>query len=682
MKMKPLLPKAGLFALTLFLASCNANNSENQQKPDMGEQMLTTTIEPGNDFYKYVNKKWMDSNPMPDDKSRFGWFDVLLEQNREKLKAIFNEATSKESAPGSVAQKIGDFYNSGMDTVAIEKEGLAQLQVFFDKIDAIKDDSDIAEVIGFMQTYGLSPIMAYYVSADERNSSMNIAGIYQTGLGLPDRDYYLENDDATKEIKAAYKVFLTKLFALSGSNEQEAETKANQVLSFETSLAEISYSRLQNRDPLLTYNKITGAELSKLYGTFNWDAFFKGMGEALPQEVNINQTSYIKEVGTLAYEVSVDTWKDYLKVYTIRSFCSYLPKAYVDASFELYGKTIQGRGEMEPRWKRVQGATSGALGEAVGQLFVEKYFPAKAKQRMENLVENLRVGFSQRIEKLEWMSPETKEKAQEKLQAIRVKIGYPNKWRDYSGFNVVPDSYMANVLASNQFDFAYSMSQLGQPVDKEEWHMTPQTVNAYYNPTGNEIVFPAAILQPPFFYLDGDDAVNYGAIGVVIGHEMTHGFDDKGSLYDKEGNLENWWTKEDSTNFAARTQILVDHFDSFVVQDSIHANGELTLGENIADLGGVNIAYEAYQNAIKDKGEIADINGLSDDQRFYISYANIWAQNIRDKEKLRLTKVDVHSLGEFRVNGTLPNVNQFYKTFNVDENSALYIAPDKRALIW
>ncbi len=682
MRIKPFLPKAGLFAMSVFLVSCTANNSTSQQKPDLSEESLTTTIEPGKDFYEYVNQKWMDANPMPDDKSRYGWFDVLLEENREKLKSIFNEATSQESPKGSVAQKIGDFYNSGMDTLTIEEEGLEQLQFFFEKIDAIKNADDIAETIGFMQTYQLAPIMAYYVSPDERNSTMNIAGLYQTGLGLPDRDYYLENDDATKEIQTAYQVFLKKLFALSGSNEEEAESNANEVFTFETSLAEISYSRLQNRDPLLTYNKITGEELPKLYGDFNWEAFFNGMGKAFPAEVNVNQTSYLKKAGALTKTVSIDVWKNYLKVLTIRSFTSYLPKAYVDASFELYGKTIQGRSEMEPRWKRVQGATSGALGEAVGQLFVEQYFPAKAKQRMEELVENLRVGFSQRINKLEWMSDETKAKAQDKLEAIRVKIGYPNKWRDYSGFNVVPESYMANVLASNQFDFEYMMSKLGQPVDKEEWHMTPQTVNAYYNPTGNEIVFPAAILQPPFFYLDGDDAVNYGAIGVVIGHEMTHGFDDKGSLYDKEGNLENWWTTEDSTNFAARTQILVDHFDSFVVLDSVHANGALTLGENIADLGGVNISYEAYQYAIKDKGEIAPIGGLSDDQRFFISYANIWAQNIRDKEKLRLTKIDVHSLGKFRVNGTLPNVNQFYETFNIDENADLYIAPEKRALIW
>jgi len=682
MKMKPLLPKAGVLAAAIFIASCSNNSDRTLQKPTLNVNDLSTELDPGNDFYRYVNKSWMDANPMPDDKSRFGWFDILLEQNRENLKAIFTEVTTGEVKHGTVAQKIGDFYNSGMDTLAIEKEGLSKLTFLLDKVDALKSSDDVIELCGLLQSYQLVPLFAYYVSADEKNSKMNIAGLWQTGLGLPDRDYYLEDDESSEEIRKAYTTFLTTIFTLSGDNDKTAEQKASDVLTFEKGLAKASYTRLQNRDPHLTYNKIDGTQLNKTYSLINWDAFFKGMNQPVPAEINVSQTSYVDYVGETLNSTSINTWKNYLESLIIRSFTSYLPKAYTDASFELYGKTIQGRSEMEPRWKRVQGVTSSALGEAVGQLFVERHFPEEAKTKMVNLVENLRVGFSQRIEKLEWMSTDTKVKAQDKLAAIKVKVGYPNKWRDYSTLEVKPDSYLENVLASNQFDFAFSMSKIGKAVDTEEWHMFPQQVNAYYNPSGNEIVFPAAILQPPFFYLDGDDAVNYGAIGVVIGHEMTHGFDDKGSLFDKEGNLENWWTSDDSTRFAARTQILVDQFNSFQVKDSVYADGELTLGENIADLGGLNIAYEAYLNAIKDKGEIAKIGGLTDTERFFMSYANIWAQNIRDKEMLRLTKVDVHSLGEFRVNGALANVDLFYETFNITEDEALYVKPADRAKIW
>ena len=678
----PFIKSTLLGAVALMTACSPSNDKKELQKPDFTKETLTESIQPGDDFFRYVNTQWLESNPIPDDKSRFGWFDILIENNRNKLKTLFADATDGTNEPGSVAQKIGDFYSSGMDTLSIEKEGLAGLRTLLDKIEAISTPADIANTVGLLHSYQISPLFYFYATADQKNSNMNIAGIYQGGLGLPDRDYYLDNDKASLEIREAYLNYLQKILAFSGEDEAKSEEKALKVLALETRLAKISYTRLKNRDPHLTYNKIKGEELKTQYAGFDWGEYFEGLGYPAVKEVNVNQTAYLKEAANLVNTTEVTAWKAYLKALTIRSMSSYLPSQYVNANFELYGKTIQGKESMEPRWKRVQGTTGNALGEAVGQLFVERYFPPAAKQRMEVLVENLRVGFGQRIEKLEWMSDETKTAAKEKLAAIKVKIGYPNKWRDYSKLEVKPGSYAANVLASNRFDFAFTMDKIGKPVDKEEWHMFPQTVNAYYNPTGNEIVFPAAILQPPFFYLDGDDAVNYGAIGVVIGHEMTHGFDDQGSKFDLKGNLNTWWTKEDTEKFEARTKVLVDQFNRFQIKDSIYANGELTLGENIADLGGLNISYAAYQNAIKDKGAIADIDGLNSHERFIISYANIWAQNIREKEKLRRTKTDVHSLGEFRVNGALRNFEPFYNTFGLTADSKLYIKPEERAYIW
>lgn len=681
--MKHLSNKNVILGLFILLLGCTQTlDKKKLKKPYFSRANLNDSISAGDDFFRYVNSKWLDNHPIPDDKSRFGWFDSLLENNREKLKTIFSEATESNNEVGTVAQKIGDFYNAGMDTLAIENEGLEKLQPLFKQIDAIKSPNDIAYTIGYLHSYKLNPLFYFYSAPDEKNSSMNIAGIYQGGLALPDRDYYLQDDESSVEIRNAYAHYLQKIFSFAGENESTAERYSNDVLVLETKLAQVSYTRLQNRDPHLTYNKIESKDLSYSYEGINWDKYFKGLSIDIPMEINVCQTGYLKGLGQLLNGESVDTWKIYLKALTIRSLSSYLSSPYVNAKFELYGKVIKGKGSLEPRWKRVQGKTSDALGEAVGQLFVQKYFPPEAKERMIVLVENLRAGFAQRIDQLDWMSEQTKIAAKDKLASIGVKIGYTNKWRDYSKLEVTPESYVGNVLASNKFDFEYEVSKIGKPVDKEEWHMFPQTVNAYYNPSGNEIVFPAAILQPPFFYLDGDDAVNYGAIGVVIGHEMTHGFDDQGSQYDKEGNLANWWTPEDSTNFAKRTQVLVDLFNQFQIKDTIYANGKLTLGENIADLGGLNIAYAAYLNAIKDKGEITDIDGLSDKERFLISYANIWAENVREKEKLRMTKVNVHSLGKNRVNGQLPNLELFYKTFHVTPDSKLYIEPNKRANIW
>ena len=511
---------------------------------------------------------------------------------------------------------------------------------------------------------------------------MTIAGIYQGGLGMPDRDYYLEDNESSIKLRDAYMTYLSKLFTLSGHADDDASHLAESVIAFETLLAKASNTRLENRDPHATYNKISVEGLIELAPRFPWNTFLSGINVTEPGDINVNQPKFIKEVARL-YEVETPAmWKAFLSAVVLRNTASYLSEDFVKADFAFYGEALSGKKVNEPRWKRVLGSVNGALGEAVGQLFVAEYFPPVAKERMDKLVENLRIAFAQRIDRLEWMSDETKNAAREKLAAIRVKIGYPNKWRDYSGLTVSDNSYLDNILASNRFDFAFEMSKIGQPVDKDEWNMTPQTVNAYYNPAGNEVVFPAAILQAPFFYLEGDDAVNYGAIGVVIGHELTHGFDDQGRQYGKNGNLQDWWTKEDSERFDARTRILVEQFNAFEVLDGTFADGELSLGENIADLGGLCISYQAFHNSLKGKAKPESIDGFNADQRFYLAYSRVWAQNIRDKEIARLTKEDVHSLGINRVNGPLPNVQQFYDAFNIDAASALYIAPDKRAVIW
>lgn len=684
MNIKTLIKQTGLALLLVWCASCG--KTESDTKPNeknngvVNSEMLTDEIQPGDNFYEHVNRKWLNNNPMPNDKSRYGWFNVLDDENKERLKVIFDELASGNSSENPVAKKISNFYNSGMDTASVEKAGISKLQFLLDDINKISDIDGVIETAGLLQRYQVCPLLAYYVSPDAKNSVQNIAGIYQNGLGMPDRDYYLQSDDKSAETQEKYKEFLTKIFSLLG--DTDASSKAENVYKIEYAMAEAFNSRIENRNPQATYNKIKGDELTKVYPDIKWDALFKGMKLNSPKEVNVDQPKYINSLGKILKENSIDAWKDYLTVRTITDFSGYLPNKYSEASFEFYGKTISGLNEREPRWKRVQNATNGALGEAIGQIYVEKYFPQAAKDRMMKLVENLRTAFSGRIENLDWMGAGTKIKAKDKLKSITVKIGYPNKWRDYSALNVVGDSYLANALASSEFDFNFEASKIDKPVDKDEWHMLPQTINAYYNPTANEIVFPAAILQPPFFDYNADDAINYGAIGVVIGHEMTHGFDDSGCQFDKYGNINNWWTPEDSTKFKALTQALVEEYNSFVVIDTVHADGELTLGENIADLGGVNISYDAFKNATKGQDDSTKIEGLTPNQRFFISYAKIWATHIRDEEAMRLTKIDPHSMGKFRVNGIVPNVDVFYNIFNVTENNELYKKPEDRIKIW
>ncbi len=641
---------------------------------------LDTTVNPATDFDNYSNGGWKKRFPIPDEKSRFGSFDLLADTGEVQVQKLITEIASKKQEAGTIGAKIADFYNTGMDTAKIESEGLAPVKPLFDEIDGIQNKEDLMVEVAKLHTGGIYPMFSLFSDADQKNSEMVVAYLFQGGLGMPDRDYYTKDDDRSKEIQAAYLVHLQKMFVLTGTDEPDAKANASLIYKIEKRLASASMTKLEQRDPHKIYNKMNVDGLQEIAPEIDWSAHFQRIGLQNPGDLIVGQPAFFTELGKMLDEVLIEEWKIYLKWEVVNSFASYLPTAFVNQNFDFYGNTLSGQMAQRPRWKRVQGATNSALSEAIGQMYVEKYFPAEAKRRMLELVGNLKVSLGERINQLVWMSDETKAKALEKLDAISVKIGYPDKWRDYSALEVSTDSYVRNVLNAHNFEFKYMIGKVNKPVDRAEWHMPPQQVNAYYNPSMNEIVFPAAILQPPFFFIDGDDAVNYGAIGVVIGHEMTHGFDDQGCQYDKVGNLSNWWTTDDSKLFKERTTVLVNQFNNYTVLDTLKANGELSLGENIADLGGLNVAFDALQHVLT--GNEKPIDGFTPEQRFFLAYGHLWAQNIRDKEIVRRTKEDVHSLGRFRVLGPLRNMPEFYKAFNVKEGDYMYLNVSDRAVIW
>lgn len=643
---------------------------------------MDTSINPGDDFFRFVNGNWMANNPIPPEYSMYGAFHQLYDDNQESLKKLVEEVSADQTAKhGSVAQKIRDFYNSGMDTVQIEDQGINAIRDELDPIAGLQTKTEIQKYIARMQGVGLFPLFYFYVSADQKNSVMEIANFYQSGLGMPDVDYYTNNDERSKKLREQYVDHLAKMFVLAGDDEDVAAINAQTVMDMEMDIAKVSKTRLERRDAEKNYHKVDLAGLQELSPEFNWAAYFDALGIADPGEINVGQKDFIAGLSPIMQKYSVDDWKVYLTWNLLDGSANYLNSAIVDQNFEFFGKTLSGQQELQPRWKRVMGVTSNGLGEAIGQMYVERYFPPSSKDRMVELVENLRKAFAIRIQKLDWMSDDTKKEALAKLDRITVKIGYPDKWKDYSSMDVVADSYIKNVRAANAYEFQRSLDKIGKPVDKTEWHMTPQTVNAYYNPTNNEIVFPAGILQPPFFNADADDAVNYGAIGVVIGHEMTHGFDDQGRKYDKDGNMNDWWTEEDAERFTAKTKVLGAQYNQFAMLDSLHVDGALTMGENIADLGGLSIAYDAYQMSLNGKAP-SDIDGYTDDQRFYMGYAQVWRSNIRDKELMRRLKEDVHSPAEARVNVPLFNIDNFIAAFDVKEDNKLFIPVEERAHIW
>lgn len=668
-------------ALALMATSCNSKK-ETAQKGGIQIANLDQTANPRNDFYQYACGGWMKAHPLTDEYSRFGSFDQLAENNRSQIKSLIEDLAHQQSQPGSVAQKVGDLYNIAMDSAKLNADGVAPIKGYLEKIGALDNRAVLSECVAGMHRDGFGPFFGLYVGADDMNSSMNIAQLYQGGLSLGEREYYLDNDDRTKEIRAKFEEHVVKMFQLAGFTADDARKAAVDVMKVETRLAENSKSAVELRDPHANYNKITVAQLKKEVPGINWDAYFTTIGLKDLEDVNVGQMAEIKTVADLLAKEEMNVLKSYLQWNVINTASSYLSDDFVAQNFDFYGKTLSGRQEMQPRWKRAVNSVNGVLGEAVGQMYTDKYFPAAAKERMVKLVSNLQKALGERIQGLEWMSAETKAKALEKLAAFHVKIGYPDKWRDYFSLEIKNDSYWENIVRSNHFDYDKMIAKAGKPVDKDEWLMTPQTVNAYYNPTTNEICFPAGILQYPFFDMNADDACNYGAIGVVIGHEMTHGFDDQGRQYDKDGNLKDWWTAEDAKNFQERAQVLVDYFGNIQVLPDLKANGELTLGENIADHGGLQVSYLALQKAMAENPLGNDENGFTPAQRFFLSYANVWAGNIRDEQIRLQTKSDPHSLGRWRVNAALPHIGMWYDAFGVKEGDALYLPVEQRASIW
>ena len=676
----------GILVMSIVLVSCAEDSAEGVEKDTaiqkaVDVENMDPSVSPGDDFNQYANGGWIKNNPVPDDKSQYGSFSVLYDNNQIKLQELVLEAAETDAAEGSIAQKIGDFYNSGMDTVTIDKLGMQPIVKDLEQIDALKSNNELLPYIAQMQTKGSNSLFYFFGSQDDKNSAMVIANFYQGGLGLPDRDYYLSDDPRSTEMRTAYVAHVQRMFKLAGCKSADAESHAKRIMILETRLAEASFTRLENRDPFNTYNKMPIAELQELAPEVDWKAYFVALGLPTLAEINVRQKPFIQEVAKMLNEEALDDWKSYFKWNVINSAAGYLSSDFEQANFEFYGTMLSGQKVQRPRWKRVLGNTSGSMGEAIGKLYVEKFFPPEAKERMLKLVANLRLSLGNRIDDLDWMTKETKVLAHEKLDAINVKVGYPNKWTDYTDLKIEGGKYYHNIKNARIFSFNEDIAKIGLPHDKEEWGMTPQTVNAYYSPNANEIVFPAAILQPPFFFMDQDDAVNYGAIGVVIGHEMTHGFDDQGRNYDKYGNLNNWWKDEDAKAFDTKAQFIVDQFNAYPELDTLHVDGELTLGENIADFGGLNISWDAFQETAQAK-TTDTIDGFTPQQRFFLSYAGVWRQNILDKELARRLKEDVHSPGDARVNVPLYNMDVFYKAFDINETAKLYRAPEDRAVIW
>jgi len=643
---------------------------------------LDVSIDPASDFYRYANGGWLLRNPLPAEESRFGTFDLLSNINKEKLRDLFEEFGRSDFQTDDPSYlKVVKFFRLALNEEKSDEAGISPILPFLERIRKLRNLDEVVEEITFMHSAGLAPLFNFYGSPDMKNSSWVIPELYQGGLGLSDKDYYTDFDARAVKVRTEYWQYMQICFQMVGNAHDQAVIHANNVMEIETALAECSMSRLDQRNPYNTYHKYGYDQLKELCPGFKWDQFLHGMGVSFEGEFNVGQPDFFSGIQRICDEVPAEKWRSYLEWNWINGFAPYLSKDFVEHHFRFYGKILSGKEVIQPRWKRAVQATNQALGMLVGKYYVKKHFPARSKLRMLDLVGNLKKAMRLRIEALDWMTPETKAKALDKLERMKLKIGYPDRWKDYSTLEIQDDSYALNILRSLEFEHKFNISKIGKPVDPDEWGMTPQTVNAYYNPNLNEIVFPAAILQPPFFYPDGDDAVNYGAIGMIIGHEMTHGFDDQGRHFDAEGNLTDWWSEEDSNNFKNRAKVLVDQFNAYTVLPEINANGELTLGENIADLGGLNIALTALLTA--QSGPDADtVSGKNSLQRFFISYARVWANSIRIEEVLRRTREDVHSLGELRVNGPLPNIELFYQAFDIKPGDRMFIEPASRARIW
>ena len=665
-----------ILALTMTVANINAEEVKGVDRANLDE-----TVSPGQDFYQYACGGWMKSNPLPPQYSRFGTFDQLSENSREQVKSLVQHLSETEQPQGSIGQKVSDLYEMGMDSVRLNNEGAASMQADIAKIENMKR-SELVDMLVWLQNGMGSPFFSVGVMADLKNADLNIMYVAQISGGLGDRDYYLEKDEHTVNIRNEYVKYIEKIFTLSGYKKKQAQKAAKNVLKIETALAEAAMTREESRNYAIQYNIRTIEQLKADYPNIDWSAFFAGIGLPQLDQVCLMQPNFLAKVNELVKSLSDREIKDYLLCDYITSASSYLSDDFIQANFDMFSKAMSGKKEMQPRWKRALSVPNGMLGEAVGQLYVEKYFPAESKERMLQLVGNLKKALAEHIASLTWMSDQTKVNALVKLNSFTVKIGYPDKWKDYSAVTIDPEkSYWENVKGVSYFLAQDNFQRWNKPVDRDEWGMTPQTVNAYYNPTTNEICFPAAILQAPYFDMNNDDASNYGAIGVVIGHEMTHGFDDQGRKFDQNGNMTDWWTPEDAEKFKGLADKLAAQFDAIVVADDVHANGQFTLGENIADQGGLRVAYTAFKKTDQGKGN-ETIDGFTPDQRFYLAYANVWAANITKEEILRRTKIDPHSIGSLRVNATLRNIDTFYNAFGIKAGDNMFLPVEERVVIW
>ena len=669
-----------ILASALLMTAC-ANQSDKQEGvPAIDINNFDESIVRNDDFYQWATGGWQKNNPLKPEYSRYGSFDVLRENNEIRINELFDEMTKVEAEFGSVEQKISDLYKMGLDEERLNAEGAEPIRQALNYILSIKDREELIAKIAQLHIDGVGAFFYSYPAADLEDSNMTILYMEQGGLGMGNRDYY--TDEKNAELKAGYRDYLAKIFTLAGVEGDVAKMVEN-VMAVEDRLAAKHWTNVECRDIVKGYNPYTYEAFKAQYKGVDWDAYFQAMGVRKIEKIVVSQPSSFANTLATLKSASLDELRAYVAAHYISSASSYLSEDFAVASFEFFGKAMSGTEEIRPRWKRAMSVPNSVLSEAVGQMYVAKYFPESDKARVEEMVANIQKAFSKHIEALDWMGEETKAKAQETLAAFTVKIGYPNKWKDYTTLKVDPaKSYWANVVEANRWYTMDEMSEVGKPVDRAKWLMSPQTVNAYYMPTTNEICFPAAILQPPFYNSNADDAVNYGAIGVVIAHEMTHGFDDQGSQFDKDGNMKDWWTAEDRAAFEKKTQVLVDQFNAIEILPGLYADGKFSLGENIADQGGLRLAFTGLTDYAWAEGRPADIDGFTGEQRFYIGYATLWAQNITDKEKENLTKNDVHSLGRNRVNATLRNIQSWYDAFGVKEGDAMFMPVEERVIIW
>ncbi|MDB5196985.1 MAG: peptidase [Flaviaesturariibacter sp.] len=678
--MKILLKMACLGVGAAAMLSFTPGDDKKPKKPKYIDRAnMDQSVKPGDNFFQYANGAWLKKNPVPASKTRWGSFDELREESSRRLQTLLQDAAKRSSEPGM--QKIGAFYLSGMDTVAIDAAGYSPIKADLQRIDALHSTGEFLNELAYERTQGMGgALFGFSIQQDRKKVDQYIPNLSQGGTTLPDRDYYLKNDARSTTIRNAYKDHLTKMFGLTGENAATAAAHADAVMRIETALAKAQMSRVEMRDPYKTYNKFAVKDLSNQTPGVDWGWMLNKLKLTGADSVIVNNPSFFKTVDILLSALPLEDWKTYLKWNVLNSTAAYLSAPFAKQNFAMQ-QVLTGQKEMTPRWQFVSGIIDNQLGDQLGQLYVEKYFKPEAKQRMLDLVNNLQQTFAGRIKNLDWMSDDTKLRALEKLNAFTKKIAYPDKWKDYSAITIANNNFLGNLRNTGQWRYNEMIKRYGQPVDRTEWGMTPPTINAYYNPSNNEIAFPAGILQFPFFDFGADDAVNYGGIGAVIGHEMTHGFDDQGRQFAANGNLQDWWGKEDATKFTKRADEVVAQYNAFTVLDSLHVNGRLTLGENLADLGGLNIAYEAFKNT-KQYKEGKSIDGFTPTQRFFLNWAQVWRSNALPETQAQLLLTDPHSPGEARANGPIVNMDAWYDAFNVKPGDKLYKAPEKRTKIW